>query len=271
LVAGGATLTCAQTARQQHAKLSLISEHTSVPAGGSEWVGLRFQLEPGWHIYWSNPGDSGEPPNVTWQMSSGAQTGPLQFPAPERIKDHSLIDYGYLNDVVLLSQLRLAQKIDSKTLNLAAEVKYLVCREVCIPGKDHLSLVLDVNTRSKKSSEAGVIERSKTLMPQPLPPGVKISAVSYSDTIAVSVYSKRQDFGLIKDLFPEDTQVLDNSSGADVTMGKDMEQLKLKKSDQLNRPIHVLRALLVTSNKAYDVTIPVHSDSAQTGVSAHKE
>ena len=84
-----------------HGTVDLIADQTTVRPGRPFWVGLHFQLEHGWHIYWINPGDSGEPPRVKWNLPPGFQAGPLQWPVPSRIEDHSLIDYGYQNEVLL--------------------------------------------------------------------------------------------------------------------------------------------------------------------------
>src|SRR5207237_10169314 len=123
-------ISCAysQSDRQQHAQLSLVSEKDSLAPNSSQWIGLRFELEPGWHIYWTNPGDSGEPPKVAWHLPDGVQAGELQFPAPQRIQDHGLVDYGYQGDVVLLSKITFPQSGTLTKAEIAADVKYLVCR-----------------------------------------------------------------------------------------------------------------------------------------------
>ena len=56
-----------------HGTVELISENQSIAIGHPFYLGLHFQLEKGWHIYWVNPGDSGEPPRVTWQLSDRSQ------------------------------------------------------------------------------------------------------------------------------------------------------------------------------------------------------
>ena len=68
-----------------HVNVSLVSEFASLQPGKPAWVGLRFQLEKGWHVYWANPGDSGEPPKVEWQLPPGFKAGDLQFPFPHQI------------------------------------------------------------------------------------------------------------------------------------------------------------------------------------------
>lgn len=47
-----------------HLGAELVSETATVEAGRPFWVALRFTLQPGWHIYWKNPGDSGEAPHI---------------------------------------------------------------------------------------------------------------------------------------------------------------------------------------------------------------
>jgi len=66
-----------------HGKLELVSETSSIEPGHDFTVGLHFELERGWHIYWKNPGDSGEPPNVTWQLPAGIGAGEIEWPRRE--------------------------------------------------------------------------------------------------------------------------------------------------------------------------------------------
>ncbi len=65
-----------------------------------ERVGLYFKLEPGWHIYWKNPGDAGEPPHIQWTLPKGITVGPMQFPAPKRLPLGPLMDFGYEDEVL---------------------------------------------------------------------------------------------------------------------------------------------------------------------------
>jgi thiol:disulfide interchange protein DsbD len=44
-----------------HGTVELISGHDSIQPGRNFQLGLKFQLEKGWHIYWTNPGDAGQP------------------------------------------------------------------------------------------------------------------------------------------------------------------------------------------------------------------
>lgn len=252
----GLTSAYPQASKTQHAHLSLISEHGSATSGDSRWVGLRFQLDPGWHIYWSNPGDSGEPPKVVWQLPSGFKAGDLQFPTPHRIADHGLTDYGYESDVVLLSKLTAPSAATSKA-DIGADVRYLVCREVCMPGKDHLSLSLAAGQNEKSASQAELIRGAQANLPQSLPPDAHVSAELVPDAMLLTVRGKSTVMGEIRDFIPSDAQVLDNSTPPTISASGTRWKIRLKKSEQLNPSVTRLRGLLITLTKAYNVDVPV--------------
>ena len=85
--------------------VTLLGETASIEPGASFWVGIRQRIAPGWHTYWTNPGDSGEPPTVDWALPAGWTAGPLVFPQPERMPVGPLMSFGYTKEVVLLTRL----------------------------------------------------------------------------------------------------------------------------------------------------------------------
>jgi thiol:disulfide interchange protein DsbD len=246
-----------QSASPQHARLSLISDRSAITPGQSEWIGLRFELDPGWHIYWINPGDSGEPPKITWRLPAGMQAGDLDFPTPQRIPDHSLMDYGYQGNVVLLSKLTTANALTSKQADISADVKYLVCREVCVPGKDHLSLALPVADGGGRAPGASEVEAAERHLPLPLPHSVRISAISSQDAFVLTVASGKGSLGQITDFIPADAQVIENTVHPTIKSDTGRVVIRLKKSEQLDHPVSQLRGLLVTGDRAYNVVVPV--------------
>jgi hypothetical protein len=70
---------CTTPVSSSQAKTELIAENDFIEAGQSLWLGLQFQLESGWHIYWINPGDSGETPGLVWRFAR-FRTGSIQCP-----------------------------------------------------------------------------------------------------------------------------------------------------------------------------------------------
>jgi DsbC/DsbD-like thiol-disulfide interchange protein len=97
-------------------------------------LGLHFDIEPGWHIYWKNPGDTGAPP--TWKIS-GVRTGEVMWPAPTRHESNDILDYVYEGSVTILFA---TDPLAAGTLSM--EVDWLVCKDVCLAGSGHAETVM---------------------------------------------------------------------------------------------------------------------------------
>src|ERR1700760_1168147 len=87
------------SAEAPHLTVSLVVPPAALYPGESFTGGLDFKLESGWHVYWVNAGDSGEPPAITWKLPPGISAGALQFPAPKRLPLGPLMDFGYEDEV----------------------------------------------------------------------------------------------------------------------------------------------------------------------------
>src|SRR5437016_14222436 len=120
----------AQEAQAQHARVELISQQTSFAPGQENLLGIHFSLEKDWHIYWINPGDSGQPPVFQWQLPAGFRAGEVRWPRPEKLKTSQSADYGYKDDVVLLVPVQIPYNVKHNfALNAALDLKWLICRE----------------------------------------------------------------------------------------------------------------------------------------------
>jgi thiol:disulfide interchange protein DsbD len=126
-------------------KAELIAEPAAVSAGKPFWVGLKLQVKPGWHVYWRNPGDSGEAVAIAWQVPAGFAAGPIEWPTPQRIPVAHLANFGYEGETTLLARITPPAALDmSRPVDLAANVTWLVCEKACVPGEASLSLQLPV-------------------------------------------------------------------------------------------------------------------------------
>src|SRR5687768_10730995 len=99
LTAGAA----AAAPNQDLVKAELLADTTAVRAGEPFTVGVLFRLKPEWHVYWTNPGDSGAPVTVRFQLPEGFTAGPVQYPVPVRfVQPGDMVGYGY-HDALLLT------------------------------------------------------------------------------------------------------------------------------------------------------------------------
>ena len=56
-----------------HSEATLVSEQDAIVPGEPLTVGLRLNMEEGWHSYWKNPGASGEPTSIDWALPSRSE------------------------------------------------------------------------------------------------------------------------------------------------------------------------------------------------------
>ena len=77
----------------EYARVQLIADTSIIVPGESFLLGIRFELEKDWHLYWENPGSSGFPLSVEWNLPTGFKVGPLQFPSPQRYELSGFVTY----------------------------------------------------------------------------------------------------------------------------------------------------------------------------------
>jgi DsbC/DsbD-like thiol-disulfide interchange protein len=270
LTYGVALVLCAAGARGAetpipHGTLELVAENRWVTPGHGFCLGLHFQLEKGWHIYWVNPGDSGEPPQVIWQLPSGLSPGAIEWPAPRRLGTSRIVDFGYEDAVTLIVPVRAESRVAAQpSVRLGAEIKVLVCREMCIPGKTQLSLTLpikslppapDVRTRE-------LFAAARKDLPRPALQNWKFSVDDARDSFVLAANLGAQIRHAI--FFPVAEAQIDNSAPQALQPLAGGFRLTLRKSDQLLKPIERLKGVLVLSgNHAYLIDVPVRDRGAE--------
>ncbi len=135
-------------------QVSLLSEQAVVVPGQSLSVGVLLEPAPGWHTYWRNPGDTGLPTRIEWNLPQGVTAGELQWPLPERADYLGLTNYGYKGPALLIADLQIPANFAADQLTVAAQVDWLVCEEVCIPGRASLDIALPLAAVAELSPAA---------------------------------------------------------------------------------------------------------------------
>jgi thiol:disulfide interchange protein DsbD len=264
LLAAALVITCAWGAGAQsfatsHAKIALLAENGALKPGQTASIGLFFDLDQGWHIYWINPGDSGEAPRIQWSLPKGFRTGEIRWPVPVRLVTGSVIDYGYQGRVLLSLPLQVpADYNPAATTKLAADVKYLICREVCIPAKAHADLVLPPAKGAAPDAAATrqLFEDARARLPKPLPAGAKTQVRDDGKNLVLSIETGTPETKAA--FFPLEEDQLDNDVPQSLTSSRTGIQITLKKSEPLQKPITVLKGVVVFSpDRAYQVAVPV--------------
>ncbi len=211
----------------------LVPEKTTIAPGETIRVALIQTIHPGWHVYWKNPGDSGEPTRITWTLPDGFAVSDLRWPVPERVPFGPLLNFGYHRQAVYLQTLTaLSGNPDpDKPLTLKAHATWLVCEDICIPEQQTFEIRLNdpqapglapgtplIFTHAERAMPIATdwpaefrIEDGNFTLDLPRPENTIIPEDAY-DTFA---------------LFPEEWGLIDNTADARVTTDKKKNRLKI--------------------------------------------
>ena len=130
-----------------HARISLIKDHSDFVPGTSINIGLKVSMDKGWHTYWRNPGDSGGPIEIDWELPKGFTVSDIKWPLPEKIEYPPLMTYGYEDFVIYPMVLSIPPDYSDDYFEMAANI--LICADVCIPESGKISSnLLDIESDS---------------------------------------------------------------------------------------------------------------------------
>jgi len=147
----------ANVVRSANVEAELISEVESIQPAGFFWTALRMKMDPDWHTYWKNPGDSGLATSMEWTLPEGFQAGEIRWPYPERIELDPLVSYGYENEILLLVPIKVSSNLKTGTAQtIQLHAQWLACEKICIPGEGTFSLSLPVNAEIPAPNKAWI-------------------------------------------------------------------------------------------------------------------
>jgi thiol:disulfide interchange protein len=163
-----------------HAKASLITNLQS-SSQESFFVGVRLEMQDGWHTYWENPGDSGNPFNARWSTDAGVIIENVSWPTPQTIPYPPLMTYGYEGDVVFPFQV--FRSLDTELTEISLDFDFLICADICIPEK--ATLTLDLTS----ASSSDLLDQAISALPTKL-----ITTKSYvnADELKVTFRSPKE-------------------------------------------------------------------------------
>jgi DsbC/DsbD-like thiol-disulfide interchange protein len=250
----------AQQTPPTHSKASFVLEQTTVQPGSYGNLGIQFVTDPGWHIYWQNPGDSGEPPRIQWRLPAGITAGTLQWPAPSRLKTTAGTDYGYEGTTILLSRLQIPSTAQpGTTIEVSGDLRWLVCHDICIPQRTDLRVPIRIaNATSVEGAAHLLLQSAAERVPKPLPayfhPTVTSSPESLRLTLASSEPIRQAEF------FPSESEQVENAAAQAFTTHAGVFRLTLKKSENLQHDPQRLKGVIVINGRdAYELDAPVQT------------
>ena len=149
---------------------SLVSSNDSAAPGETIDLALRTILDPGWHTYWRNPGDSGEPVQLDWQLPQGWETGEITWPLPMTLPTGPIINYGFEGAPLFPVSVTVPETAEPGEIQtLTLDFYYLVCADICIPENGSASIDMPIGESVKDDRWNVLIQDAINTSPKPAP------------------------------------------------------------------------------------------------------
>ena len=116
-----------------HAHVSLVKYTSNNSQADELFIGIKMDMQKNWHTYWKNPGDSGGPIKVSWNLPDGVAVSDIYWPTPKLIPYSPLMTYGYKDFVVF--PFKVTYESFNKLKNINADIDFLICDDICVPEK----------------------------------------------------------------------------------------------------------------------------------------
>jgi thiol:disulfide interchange protein DsbD len=166
----------------------LVADTTAIVPGRPFRVGLVLEMAPDWHTYWKYAGDAGIPTTLKWQLPPGFTAGPIEWPLPgAEIEPGDIEVYGYGGEVMLLQTITPPAQLPPGEVELRADAAWLVCADLCIPGKAALSLKLPVSATAEPAN-ADLFAKWSARVPTDTPPPFPVAWTRSGDTLQTTIH-----------------------------------------------------------------------------------
>ncbi len=181
-----------------------------VTPGQPLWLGLKIEHKKDWHTYWKNPGDSGLPTTMEWQLPAGASAGDIQWPTPAKLPIGPLLNFGYDGTLLLPVPVTVQAGFKGQSLEVKLHAEWLVCKDVCIPESGDFTL--SVPAQAATAGHAALFESARNALPRGLP-DTKASAGIEGQALVLKVAGLPAAWqGKSLAFFPETAGVIQNAA-----------------------------------------------------------
>ncbi|MFB6248682.1 MAG: protein-disulfide reductase DsbD family protein [Salinibacter sp.] len=254
-----------------HSEATLLSEVRSIAPGEPFTVALRLEMEKGWHSYWKNPGDSGEPTTIDWALPAGFEAGAIQWPYPHRIPFGPMTSYGYSDEVVLPVTITPPDTLSTgRTVTLSGTASWLICADICLPAEAQIERSVSVASTPTPSPNAEAVATAQSKHPTTVDGWtVRAARSSGSYTLALTPPDGHRPDLEGAYFFPAEKGVLDHAAPQTLSQAGASSLLALQQSSYAQSAADSLRGVLVAPEgtswdpdgdvRALRVNVPVDS------------
>lgn len=150
---------------------TLVSEHRTVRPGERAWLGIRMQIEPGWHVYFDGLNDTGMPMQVRWDTDDDVKIGAMVWPAPRReVTAEFILDHVYEGDALVLVPVDVPEDANpGDEIRVQGRLRWMVCKDICLLEQGEVSIVLPVGEpglERTKTGQAVLFAQARSRLPE---------------------------------------------------------------------------------------------------------
>jgi thiol:disulfide interchange protein DsbD len=246
----------------------LFADHDAGIPGKTIRLAVEQLIVPGWHTYWINPGDSGEPMKIQWGLPRGYKISDLLWPTPEHVPYGPLMNFGYSDRALMLADLDIPPGAEpGTTIPVRGHVSVLVCDEICIPESHDVALDLPIQSENKPVND-DIFTAAGAAFPQPVDWQTYTDADANEVRIRITLPADAQKFMASTDeieFFPLEWGYLQNAGDQTATYDSSTGTLTLRQTREGERNIAALKSasyIVKSGNTAYLVSGPIKQAAA---------
>ena len=155
----------------KHVSLTLTPEYKVLSPSSSEISFITaIDIKPNWHIYWDNPGDSGDPTILTYYDSPHYTIKDSTHSAPlKSVFNNIITSYIHKERLYYKTDFELKNLTAIKKLHFNLVLSYTVCQRECLPEIINLKFSLPINQKPQKNLEyIEHLSKAELTFPKPL-------------------------------------------------------------------------------------------------------
>lgn len=234
-------------AEERYTSVAIFPEHSAIKPGEDIRIATTVKLAPHWHVYWSNPGDSGLPVKIDWKLPEGFEISEIKWPVPDKISYDILVNYGYYDSVTLIQTLTVPDTLPEGKIDLEAQLDLLVCNEICIPESDTIIVHLN-NPDNLDTDHAELINKAE----QKLPKTIKGQFFFHEANDRLHLSLTPEDRNVLNgatsdntDFFPHDWGIINHAALPDAVVQDGNVVIKHERGDQPIKDLEHVQGLFV--------------------------
>lgn len=225
-------------------EVSLLSEFHTIDLADDFFVAVEISPKKDWHTYWRNAGDAGLATDVSFDLPDGFDIIDTLWQVPKIFYFEGMANYGYSDKHYIIYKIKPNKAYSGKTLEIKASIRWLACKDKCLPGKAKKEMTLEIDEKARKNLQ---FERIFNDFPKKFSENIYFQF----DTDKIIVALNKFSIDSVAYFLPYEEGIIDN--GKKQTLNENNMTVYLD-SFRSSNPIEI-KGLLQIDNKAYEVTL----------------